>query len=121
MDERCFECNRTLVEVAVSGELCSGCFFSFDPDKLTAALNATLSPWLPEPSESPATAVYTLSEVAAAFGRLLAHVEQQTDEDYADAAAAIGEDIIDILAGNWHADEEPAEAVTLFTDIEVSL
>ena len=38
--ERCFECNRTLGEVAASGELCPGCFFSFDPDEMSAALNA---------------------------------------------------------------------------------
>jgi len=39
-EERCFECNRTLGEVAASGELCPGCFFSFDPDEMSAALNA---------------------------------------------------------------------------------
>jgi protein-arginine kinase activator protein McsA len=40
IEERCFECNRTLAEVAASGELCAGCFFSFDPDEMSAALNA---------------------------------------------------------------------------------
>ena len=39
-EERCFECNRTFDEVAASGELCAGCFFSFDPDEMSAALNA---------------------------------------------------------------------------------
>lgn len=42
---RCKECDRTMAEVAVaeSGELCPGCFFSFNPDELTAALEAAES------------------------------------------------------------------------------
>ena len=46
-----------------------------------------------------------IDKVAAAFDRLLAHVGRTCDADTVWAIAGAKDDILDILAGDWHTDE----------------
>ena len=46
-----------------------------------------------------------IDKVAKAFDRLLAHVGRTCDADTVWAIAGAKDDILDILAGDWHADE----------------
>ncbi len=58
--------------------------------------------------------------VAAAFDRLLAHVGRTCDADTVWAIAGAKDDILDILAGDWHADEPQqveADAADLYATV----
>ena len=46
-----------------------------------------------------------IAEVAAAFDRLLVLAAKNTDGQTCWTISAVKDDIIDILAGQWHADE----------------
>ena len=46
-----------------------------------------------------------IDKVAKAFDRLLAHVGRTCDADTVWAIAGAKDDILDILTGDWHADE----------------
>ena len=51
-----------------------------------------------------------IDKVAKAFDRLLAHVGRTCDADTVWAIAGAKDDILDILAGDWHADEPQQSA-----------
>lgn len=56
--------------------------------------------------------------VAAAFDRLLTLAAKNTDGQTCWTIAAVKEDVIDILAGTWHADEaEEAPAALQLDDV----
>ena len=61
-----------------------------------------------------------IDKVAEAFDRLLAHVGRPCDADTVWAIAGAKDDILDILAGDWHADEPQqveADAADLYATV----
>ncbi len=58
-----------------------------------------------------------IQKVANAFDRLLAHTAQTCDQTATWPISAAKDDILDILAGEWHADEMTQEEYDRLADM----